>query len=213
MTRSRKVLVALAVLIIAFVLLWKNSVAVIGIATPGTCKVKTATETKQLEIADAFVYVNQEISAGRNLSAESVTCTLWPSNTQSSEDLNMIGLTTAAQYMWDSVDERFGFIAYGGFGPGGVNSGHSKDSAHYKGKAIDFFFKPYKSKAQVAKGWTLANWAVVNAERLGIATVIYQDRIWSQNSSFKGWQGFTPSYGDPKNPTLRHLDHVHIDVN
>ncbi len=213
MTKSRKILIALFLIAVAFGVVWKNSVAITGYATPGSCKVLKASGVEQLSIEDAFVFVNEQISANKNLAAESVSCTLWPTSDQTSEDLNMIGLTSQAQFMWDAVDQRFGFIPYGGFGPGGVTSGHSKDSAHYKGKAIDFFFKPYTKKSEVAKGWTFANWAVVNAELLNINTVIYQDRIWSRNSSYKGWEKFVPSYGDPKNPTIRHLDHVHVDVN
>jgi hypothetical protein len=213
MTKKRKVVISLLIIAGALALVWKNSVMVTGYATPGTCKVETADGTKQLSIEETYFYVNEEISAKRNLQAESVSCTLWPSSDKSSEDLNMIGLTSAAQFMWDNVDERFGFIPYGGFAPGGVDSGHSSNSSHYKGKAIDFFFNPYKKDSEVAKGWTFANWAVANAERLAIATVIYQDRIWTRNSSYKGWETFVPTYGDPKNPTIRHLDHVHVDVN
>ena len=213
MTRRAKVAVGFLALAIVAGVAWKNSIAITGYATPDSCKVVTADGTKQMSISDTENYVNEIISAKKQLPAESISCSLWPSTTESSADLNMIGLTTAAQFMWDNVDKRFGFIPFGGFGPGGVDSGHMNGSAHYKGKAIDFFFKPYKDKTQVAKGWTLANWAVANADRLGIATVIYQDRIWSRNSSFKGWEIFVPSYGDAKNPTIRHLDHVHVDVN
>ncbi|MEY4348168.1 MAG: hypothetical protein RIS43_587, partial [Actinomycetota bacterium] len=53
---------------------------------------------------------------------------------------------------------------------------------------------------------------VLNAERLHIATVIYDDRVWTYNGSYQGWHQFVPEYGDPQNATIRHLDHVHIDV-
>lgn len=213
MTRTRKVLLASATLAVAVVLLWSNSVRFTGYATPGSCKVTIAGETKQFSISDTTKFVDEQIDANKSLPAESIACSLWPSNFESSNDLNMIGLTNAAQFMWDNVDARFGFIPFGGFAPGGVDSGHIDNSKHYQGKAIDFFFKPYTKPTKVAKGWTFANWAVANAERLGITNVIYQDRIWSRNSSFRGWQVFVPGYGDPKNATIRHLDHVHIDVN
>ena len=213
MTKRAKFAIGILTFAVITGVAWKNSVAISGLATPGSCKVVTTDAVLQLSISDTQNYVNEVISAEKDLAAESISCSLWPNTSESSTDLNMIGLTSAAQFMWDNVDQRFGFIPFGGFAPGGVDSGHMKDSAHYKGKAIDFFFKPYKNKNKVAKGWTLANWAVANAERLGIANVIYQDRIWSRTSSFKGWQVFVPSYGDPKNATIRHLDHVHIDVN
>lgn len=213
MTRAKKVLVSLVVAITVSALVWNNSVRITGYATPGSCRVSIGGENFQYSIADTTKYVDELIDAKKSITAEGVACTLWPSNFESSNDLNMIGLTNAAQYMWDNVDLRFGFIPFGGFAPGGVDTGHIENSKHYQGKAIDFFFKPHTKASKVAKGWTFANWAVANAERLGITNVIYQDRIWSRNSSFKGWQVFVPGYGDPKNATIRHLDHVHIDVN
>lgn len=213
MTKARKILLIFAIGLISASLLWMNSVRVTGFAVPGTCKIEMKGQTQQLSISDTMALVDARINANQSLPAESITCTQWPSSYESSQDMNMIGLTNAAQYMWDQVDARFGFIPFGGFAPGGVSTGHSENSKHYQGKAIDFFFKPYKKASKVAKGWTFANWAVANAQRLGITNVIYQDRIWSSNSSFKGWQNFVPTYGDLKNATIRHLDHVHIDVN
>ncbi len=213
MTKKTKFAIGLLVIAVLGGLGWKNSAALTGYATPDSCKVVTSEGTKQYSLVDTQAYADELISAGKQLPAESISCAFWPGETKTSLDLNMIGLTSAAQIMWDNVDQRFGFIPFGGFGPGGIDSGHMKGSAHYEGRAIDFFFKPFKKSAEVAKGWTLANWAVANADRLNIATVIYQDRIWSRNSSFRGWQLFVPSYGDPNNATIRHLDHVHIDVN
>ena len=213
MTRSLKLLTAFAVLFLAGILIWSKTVSIFGFATPGTCKVEIGGDKAQLSFSDTEKLVNQIIDAKQKIASPQITCTLWPTFSSTDPELNQIGLTNAAQFMWDNVDARFGFISFGGFGPGGVNSGHAPGSAHYEGRAIDFFFKPYENKNKVAKGWTFANWAVANASRLGIATVIYQDKIWSQNSSFQGWQDFVPTYGDPKNATIRDLDHVHIDVN
>ena len=212
MTKKIKALIALLIIAVAISLLWNKSVSFLGFATPGTCEVKKGLEVTQLSISETELFVDTEINAKRKLAAESINCTLWPSFNSTNGDLNLIGLVDAAQFMWDNVDARFGYIPFGGFGPGGIDTGHSKTSSHYEGRAIDFFFKPHKNPEKVATGWTFANWAVANADRLGIATVIYQDRIWSRNSSFKGWEVFVPSYGNPENPTIRHLDHVHVDV-
>ncbi|MEY4323363.1 MAG: hypothetical protein RL410_1144 [Actinomycetota bacterium] len=114
--------------------------------------------------------------------------------------------------MFDAVKKQFGFIPYGGFAPGGVTTGHKPGSAHYEGRAVDLFFKPYTSKTKKLSGWQVAQWAVLHADEFHIATVIYDDRIWTRNGSYQGWQVFVPEYGDPKNATIRHLDHVHIDV-
>ena len=213
MTRFQKLISFFAILVLIGVLGWSKTVSIFGFATPGTCKVAIGGSVSQLSISETESLVNEIIEANQRISSPKVSCTLWPTFSSNDKTLNQIGLTNTAQFMWDNVDARFGFIPFGGFGPGGVNSGHAPGSAHYEGRAIDFFFKPYENKKKVAKGWTFANWAVANASRLGIATVIYQDKIWSQNSSIKGWQDFVPTYGDPKNATIRHLDHVHVDVN
>lgn len=80
------------------------------------------------------------------------------------------------------------------------------------GRAIDFFFRPYRDADQQEAGWRLANWSVANAARLGIRTVIYRDRIWTARRSFQGWREYRFSGSDPDNPVNRHLDHVHVDV-
>jgi hypothetical protein len=212
MSKGLKFLTTIAILVLVGILGWSRTVGIFGFATPGTCKVEINGEVTQLSITDTEKVVNEALDAKTKIPTPQITCTLWPTFSSNDKTLNQIGLTNTAQYMWDNVDARFGFIPFGGFGPGGVDSGHARGSAHYEGRAIDFFFTPYENKNKVAKGWTFANWAVANASRLGIATVIYQDKIWSQNSSIKGWEDFEPTYGDPKNATIRHLDHVHIDV-
>jgi hypothetical protein len=58
----------------------------------------------------------------------------------------------------------------------------------------------------------VAHWLVINADRLGIATVIYDDQIWTARRSAGGWRSYTHPSGNTSDPTLRHLDHVHVDV-
>jgi hypothetical protein len=53
---------------------------------------------------------------------------------------------------------------------------------------------------------------VAHAERLGIRTVIYRDRIWTARRSARGWREYRFRGPDPDNPINRHLDHVHLDV-
>ena len=61
-------------------------------------------------------------------------------------------------------------------------------------------------------GWSLAHWAVANADRLDVATVIYRDQIWTAQRSEEGWRAYEPPGGPTDNLTLRHMDHVHVDV-
>lgn len=122
------------------------------------------------------------------------------------------GLTPAARALRRAVQEEFGDIPDGGYGPEETLPGRRPGGEHSLGRAIDFFFRPYTDANQERAGWALANWAVANSERLDIRTVIYRDRIWSARRSFQGWRPYRFPGADSDNPVNRHLDHVHIDV-
>ncbi len=125
------------------------------------------------------------------------------------------GLTPRADTVRRDVAKRFGPQSLGGFAPGGVTSGHSAGSAHYDGRAIDIFFRPYDDPANNRAGWALAHWLVANAGRLEVATVIYDDRIWTAARSGEGWRDYelnSTSRDEGTAAIQRHLDHVHVDV-
>jgi hypothetical protein len=123
-----------------------------------------------------------------------------------------LGLTPRAQELRELVRDEFGDLPAGGFGPEETLPGRSPGGEHSRGRAIDFFFRPYDEAGQQREGWRLANWSVANAERLGIRTVIYRDRIWTARRSMQGWRDYRFRGPDPDNPINRHLDHVHLDV-
>lgn len=123
-----------------------------------------------------------------------------------------LGLTPRAQAVLGEVRDEFGEVPAGGFGPEETLPGRSPDGEHSRGRAIDFFFRPYEDADNERAGWQLANWSVANAERLGIRTVIYRDRIWSARRSVQGWREYRFRGPDPDNSINRHLDHVHVDV-
>lgn len=122
------------------------------------------------------------------------------------------GLTQRARTVRDTLNDLYGSLDVGGFQPGGVSSGHIEGSAHYDGRALDVMFPDYDDPQVNRRGWALAHWVVANADRLGVATVIYDDRIWTLRRSDEGWRPYEHPSGDTSNPTLRHLDHVHVDV-
>ncbi|MFC4562259.1 hypothetical protein ACFO4E_10375 [Nocardiopsis mangrovi] len=142
----------------------------------------------------------------------SLTCRAATTDDLLSEDFTASGLTPRAQAVLTAVTETFGEQSVGGFQPGGLTSGHGIDSAHYLGAAVDFFFRPI-SEENRRSGWLLAHWLVAHAEEFHVANVIFDDRIWSISDSQGGWASYQPPpIGDPDNEILRHVDHVHVDV-
>jgi hypothetical protein len=123
------------------------------------------------------------------------------------------GLTPTAQALRRDVAAVVGPLPVGGFDPDGVTSGHSSDSAHYDGRAIDYFFRPV-TDANTRRGWALASYLVANADRLRVATVIFSDSIWTARRSSEGWRAYDPGSldGGAGDEVRRHLDHVHVDV-
>ncbi|NED98079.1 hypothetical protein G1H11_22530 [Phytoactinopolyspora alkaliphila] len=122
------------------------------------------------------------------------------------------GLTSRALTVLEELTTVFGDLETGGYAPGGITSGHIDGSAHYDGRAIDVMLRPYDDTEVNRRGWAVAHWAVAHAHRLGIATVIYDEMIWTARRSSEGWRAYVHPSGDTENVTLRHLDHVHIDV-
>ena len=142
---------------------------------------------------------------------QAVSCRIPQSTNLGIEQPNELGLTPRAAAVHAQVREAIGRVPYGGFAPLGVTNGHGARSAHYEGRAVDYFFRPLGDAQQQALGWATANWLVANAARLEVAVVIFDDRIWSARRSAQGWRPYTNPEG-LTDPISRHLDHVHMDV-
>ncbi|MCB0894355.1 MAG: hypothetical protein H6529_17105 [Nocardioides sp.] len=144
-------------------------------------------------------------------SPHAFSCRLGDAPDSAGRTLTDSGLTHRADVVRREVDEVFGDPPMGGFAPGGVSSGHMAGSAHYDGRAVDVFVRPV-SPANKIRGWAMAQYLVAMADRLDIATVIFDDRIWTASRSGEGWRDYDPpeSSGDPA--VLEHRDHVHVDV-
>jgi hypothetical protein len=138
-------------------------------------------------------------------------CTINTSSIQA-EAMGTNGLTPRAEAVRQDLLKTFGKLPMGGYEPGGTTTGHIEGSAHYDGRALDIFVKPI-STANTLKGWALAQYLVARADFLKIQTVIFSDRIWTAGSkSDNGWRTYTPPDRPGNKDTLRHLDHVHVDV-
>ena len=138
-----------------------------------------------------------------------LSCTV-RAEAESMERESDTGLTPRANRVRDAMESSFGALPVGGFAPGGVQ--RANPSAHNDGRAIDVFFRPYRSADQRRAGWSVANWLVANADRLDVAVLIYRDQIWSSRRSPEGWREYVSPFGDPEDPVQRHLDHIHVEV-
>ncbi|MEE2037955.1 hypothetical protein Q8791_12075 [Nocardiopsis sp. CT-R113] len=124
------------------------------------------------------------------------------------EDLEPSGLTPRAEGLKDGMEEYFSDLSLGGYHPGGYDTGHGEGSAHYEGRAIDIFYRPVDEDNR-REGWLMAHWLIAHAPDYEIDVIIFDDRIWSTSYPSLGWRDYD---ADPDNEILRHLDHVHVDV-
>ena len=158
---------------------------------------------------DAALAVGRALTGVRG---PALTCTTPPAGADlPQEALGPRGLTPRADTVRAELRATFGRQSLGGFEPGGVSSGHTEGSAHYDGRALDVFYRPVTA-AGTAQGWQLAMWGVAHAERLSVATVIFDRRLWSAARSVQGWRDYERPDGPTDNPILLHEDHVHLDV-
>jgi hypothetical protein len=128
------------------------------------------------------------------------------------EGMQPDGLTLRANAMWEAIKSVFGPLPAGGFAPGGVHTGHIPGSAHYEGRAIDFLYRPITAKS-TRHGWVLAQWLEAHGSTLQIAHVIFDAQIWTPGTwANRGWRPYVDPAGPTADPTLEHLDHVHVDV-
>ncbi|GAA3537751.1 hypothetical protein [Nocardioides daeguensis] len=72
---------------------------------------------------------------------------------------------------------------------------------HPRGKAVDIMISG-------PEGWRIAEFVRANYSALGVAYVIYAQKIWSVERSGEGWRGM-PNRGSA---TANHFDHVHVSV-
>ncbi len=126
------------------------------------------------------------------------------------------GLTPRAEAVRTDILKAFGDLSLGGFAPGGVDNGHMNGSAHYEGRAVDVFFRPVSADS-TRRGWVLAHYLVANADRLHLAHVIFDAKIWTAGSlSEQGWRDYEPQLTSDQSAQtksiLLHRDHVHVDV-
>jgi hypothetical protein len=96
------------------------------------------------------------------------------------------------------------------FGIGNIGTLGNRPNAsdHPFGKALDAMIPNWQSSAGISKGNQIASYFVNNPGRFGTKYVIWRDQI----NSGRGWAPYTHPNGPTSNPTLRHMDHVHVSL-
>src|SRR5690606_24911401 len=122
-------------------------------------------------------------------SPEAFSCVVDVDAEEVSAALGDLGLTARAAAVREDLLGVLGPQALGGFAPGGVQDGHMAGSAHYEGRAVDVFFRPVNRENR-RRGWAVAHYLVAQADRLGVATVIFDDRIWQARRADDGWRDY-----------------------
>lgn len=117
------------------------------------------------------------------------------------------GLTADAVLVLRSLDARFGSHTYYGLGERPANAG----SDHATGRAVDVMIDDWQKASGVEHGTQIAEWVRANATELGVTYVIWRAKIWSVARNSEGWRAYTHPSGQ-SNPTLAHMDHVHVSV-
>ncbi|MBB5489169.1 hypothetical protein HNR07_000306 [Nocardiopsis metallicus] len=120
-------------------------------------------------------------------------------------------LTPRTEQMRDLVIEEFGR----GDDVGGVGCyravGGWVVGEHPKGRACDFMLHPsggMPTQAEIDRGWAISEWAMENADTLGIMYIIYRQQIWDVRRGDTDWRPMS----DRGNLTENHFDHVHISM-
>ncbi|WP_017579697.1 coiled-coil domain-containing protein [Nocardiopsis valliformis] len=120
-------------------------------------------------------------------------------------------ITPRTEQMRDLVIEEFGR----GDDVGGVGCYRAEGGwvvgEHPKGRACDFMLHPsggMPTQAQIDRGWAISEWAMENADTLGIMYIIYRQQIWDVRRGDTDWRPMS----DRGNLTENHFDHVHISM-
>jgi hypothetical protein len=198
-----------------------------GFPIPGWCELRIPSETdgddelRTLSNAEAKDLTVRALTEPESLEPEvrdalvqqgTLACTVRLNRELPAEQPLANGLTARADALRESVREAFGPIPDGGYTPDGIDSGRVPNSAHYDGRAIDYFFRPVGDAQQRDRGWLLSHWLVAHSPDFEVATIIFDEHIWTARRSAQGWRAYVHPSGNRTNEVLRHLDHVHVDV-
>lgn len=112
-------------------------------------------------------------------------------------------LKTGADRLGDYLDEQFNAItSVGGYACRQNTANRAKMSVHGTGRALDIFIPKMGRNANNGKGDAVANWLVMNADKIGVQLVIWDRTVWQANG--RGDKQYTGPHP--------HDDHLHVEL-
>ena len=112
-------------------------------------------------------------------------------------------LKLGGQKLGEYLIDRFAVVSsVGGYSCRKNTADSSRMSVHGTGRALDVFVPKTGGAADNGQGDKVANWLVVNAQRIGVQLVIWDRTIWRANGKNDG------AYSGPH----PHDDHLHVEL-
>lgn len=126
------------------------------------------------------------------------------------------GFTYNTKQVAKAITDKFGIKSFGGvIAPDEKKYGHSEDSDHYTGHALDVMLDGRKDWNNFKTQEQLANWLIEHAVELNVHYIIVGHKIWNIEHRDKGWREYTVGTTKPTNEseyTTAHYKHVHVSV-
>ena len=111
----------------------------------------------------------------------------------------LVGSKKLGTFLTTSFD---GIESIGGYACRRNTADGARMSVHGTGRALDVMIPRVGGKADNTKGDKIANWLILNAQRIGVQLIIWDKTIWRANGTNDG------VYGGPH----PHDDHLHVEL-
>lgn len=112
-------------------------------------------------------------------------------------------LTKGAKKLGVFLQDKYAQISsVGGYACRKNTADGTRMSVHGTGRALDIMLPTKGGAADNASGDPIANWLIVNAQKIGVQLIIWDHSIWRANGTNDG------VYGGP----VPHIDHLHVEL-
>jgi hypothetical protein len=112
-------------------------------------------------------------------------------------------LRDGARTLGEFLSDRYAAIGtVGGYACRRNTADSSRMSVHGTGRALDLMIPKRGGSADSARGDIIANWLVLNAQRIGVQLIIWNRTVWRSNGTNAG------TYTGPH----PHDDHIHVEI-